>query len=95
MDDLGDAGESGRAAPASQFEVALQEPIVEFAADEFVLVVADESAESGAGLDACVGGAGSTSNGDAVQKTAAAAGAEFPLLRETCRGGSGEDQERS
>ena len=81
------------AAAAGQFEVALQEPIAEFAADEFVLVVADESAESGAGLEACVGGAGSAGYGDAVEKTAAAAAAEFPLLRETCRGGSGEDQE--
>src|SRR5262249_32920585 len=95
VNDVGDAGEGGGRASALQFETALQEAVAEFAADVFVLAIADESAQGGAGLEACAGGAGSTSDRHAFQKTAAAAGAEFPLLRETCRGGSGEDQERS
>ena len=59
VDDMGDAGEGGLAAAALQVQVALQESVAEFAADVSGLVVADVSAEGGAGLEARGGGAGS------------------------------------
>ena len=94
VDDVGDAGEGGRAAAAGQFEVALQEPIAEFAADVLVLVVADDSRRRRRRSESPRWRSRFRARyGDAVEKAAAAGAAEFPLLRETCRGGSGEDQE--